>query len=493
MYTIENLKGLLPTELKTIANNLGMADYNALDAENLIYQILDHQARLPEKKVETKAPSKKSKEKKEKKEAPEKETRKKALPKKEKAPKKGAEKEEKQGILEKKMEKKEESPKVEKTKNFAFENFVGTIEVEGLVELMNDGYGFFRSSDYNYMASPDDLYISHQQIKKWRIKKGDMVKGTLRPPKENEKYFGLASIDSVNGRTLEELNHRTSFDHLKPIFPEERFELSFAPDQYSTRVVDLLAPIGKGQRAMIVAPPKTGKTTLLKQIANGIAHNYPEVYLIVLMIGERPEEVTDMQRSVEAEVVASTFDQPAENHVKVADLILSKAKNMVECGHDVAIILDSITRLSRAHNIVAPSSGKILSGGIDAHAMYHPKRFFGAARNIENGGSLTIIASALIDTGSRMDEYILEDLTGTGNMDLFLTPELMRKGLFPPVDPHRSSTRRWDALHSKEMVKNINMLRHIMNDMKKEEAIDFLLSNMRGTRNNQEFLASMHQ
>jgi transcription termination factor Rho len=371
-------------------------------------------------------------------------------------------------------------------------DFDGVIANEGVLEIMQDGYGFLRSSDYNYLASPDDIYVSPSQIKLFGLKTGDTVKGTIRPPKEGEKYFALLKVESVNGKTTEEIRDRVAFEYLTPLFPEEKLRLSTTPDNMSTRILDLFAPIGKGQRGMIVAQPKTGKTVLLKNIANAIAENHPEVYLIVLLIDERPEEVTDMARSVKAEVIASTFDEQAERHVKVAGIVLEKAKRMVECGHDVVILLDSITRLARAHNTVVPSSGKILSGGVDANALHKPKRFFGAARNIENGGSLTIIATALIDTGSKMDEVIFEEFKGTGNMELQLDRKLSNRRIYPAIDVPASGTRREELLMKEEELQRVWILRKFMADMNSIEAMEFLQSKMKGTRNNEEFLLSMN-
>lgn len=370
--------------------------------------------------------------------------------------------------------------------------FDGAITNEGVLEIMQDGYGFLRSSDYNYLASPDDIYVSPSQIKLFGLRTGDTVRGQIRPPKEGEKYFALLKVESVNGKTTEEIRDRVAFEYLTPLFPDEKLRLSTTPDNMSTRILDLFAPIGKGQRGMIVAQPKTGKTVLLKHIANAIAENHPEVYLLVLLIDERPEEVTDMARSVKAEVIASTFDEQAERHVKVASIVLEKAKRMVECGHDVVILLDSITRLARAYNTVVPSSGKILSGGVDANALHKPKRFFGAARNVENGGSLTIIATALIDTGSKMDEVIFEEFKGTGNMELQLDRKLSNKRVYPAIDVPASGTRREELLMKEEELQRVWILRKFMSDMNSNEAMEFVLSKMKGTRNNQEFLISMN-
>jgi transcription termination factor Rho len=371
-------------------------------------------------------------------------------------------------------------------------DFDGAVTNEGVLEIMQDGYGFLRSSDYNYLASPDDIYVSPSQIKLFGLKTGDTVRGQIRPPKEGEKYFALLRVETVNGKTTEEIRDRVAFEYLTPLFPDEMIRLSTTPDNMSTRILDLFAPIGKGQRGMIVAQPKTGKTVLLKQIANAIAENHPECYLIVLLIDERPEEVTDMARSVKAEVIASTFDEQAERHVKVSAIVLEKAKRMVECGHDVVILLDSITRLARAYNTVVPSSGKILSGGVDANALHKPKRFFGAARNVEDGGSLTIIATALIDTGSKMDEVIFEEFKGTGNMELQLDRKLANKRVYPAIDVPSSGTRREELLMKEEELQRVWILRKFMSDMNSNEAMEFLLSKMKGTRNNAEFLISMN-
>jgi transcription termination factor Rho len=371
--------------------------------------------------------------------------------------------------------------------------FDGAIQGEGVLEMMPDGYGFLRSSDYNYLSSPDDVYVSPSQIKLFGIKTGDTITGSIRPPKEGEKYFALLKVDTVNGRLPEEVRDRVPFDYLTPLFPQEKFNLFTKADNYSTRMMDLFTPLGKGQRGLIVAQPKVGKTMLLKEVANAIATNHPECYLMVVLIDERPEEVTDMERSVKAEVLASTFDEPAEKHVKVSTIALQKAKRLVECGHDVVILLDSITRLARAHNTVAPSSGKVLSGGVEANAMQKPKQFFGAARKIENGGSLTILATALIDTGSKMDEVIFEEFKGTGNMELALDRRLANKRMFPAIDLTASSTRREDLLLDKEVLQRMWVLRNHLADMNSEEAMSLLLKQMKGTRDNNEFLTSMNK
>ncbi|OOG78984.1 transcription termination factor Rho, partial [Algoriphagus sp. A40] len=370
--------------------------------------------------------------------------------------------------------------------------FDGVIDNEGVLEIMQEGYGFLRSLDYNYLASPDDIYVSPSQIKLFGLKTGDHIKGSIRPPKEGEKYFALLKIATCNGKTTDEIRDRVPFEYLTPLFPEERLNLSTKADGYSTRILDLFAPIGKGQRGMIVAQPKTGKTVLLQQIANAITKNHPEVHLMILLIDERPEEVTDMARSVKAEVISSTFDEQAERHVKVANIVLEKAKRMVEVGHDVVILLDSITRLARAHNTVVPSSGKILSGGVDANALHKPKRFFGAARNVENGGSLTIIATALVETGSKMDEVIFEEFKGTGNMELALDRKLANRRIYPSIDVLGSGTRREDLLMDKEEMQRVWILRKLMSDMNSQESMEFLLNRMKGTRDNAEFLISMN-
>lgn len=372
-------------------------------------------------------------------------------------------------------------------------NFDGIVVSEGVLEIMPDGYGFMRSSDYNYLNSPDDIYVSQSQIKLFGLKTGDTIKGAIRPPREGEKYFPLIKVDSINGREPSYIRDRVPFDYLTPLFPYEKFKLTgHAQNNMSTRVFDLVTPIGKGQRALIVAQPKTGKTVLLKDIANAIAANHPEVYLIILLIDERPEEVTDMARNVKAEVIASTFDEPADRHVKIANIVLEKAKRMVECGHDVVILLDSITRLARAYNTVQPASGKVLSGGVDANALHKPKRFFGSARKIENGGSLTIIATALTETGSKMDEVIFEEFKGTGNSELQLDRKISNKRVFPSIDIVASSTRRDDLLLDKDTLQRLWILRKYLADMTPLEAMEFLQERMRNTQNNDEFLLSMN-
>lgn len=552
MYNIDDLNIRLLSELRDISEGLGMKNYKKLPKKDLVYAILEHQAIMPDseiQKVKDKVSAEKSGKKEEEKPAEKKPEGKPARAEKPakvekteaKAEEKGQEESKSQpkkrsrkrenvtevnqsAPVEKKTEEKKEETKKEKTSstpaasseqpdqnkredrnqqrqdqkqkkanyNANVKEFDGLIENEGVLEIMQDGYGFLRSSDYNYLASPDDIYVSPSQIKLFGLKTGDTVKGQIRPPKDGEKYFALLRVSSVNGKTTEEIRDRISFEYLTPLFPEEKLNLSTKPSNYSTRILDLFAPIGKGQRGMIVAQPKTGKTVLLKNVANAIAENHPECYLIILLIDERPEEVTDMARSVKAEVVASTFDEQADRHVKVANMVLEKSKRMVECGHDVVILLDSITRLARAHNTVVPSSGKILSGGVDANALHKPKRFFGAARNVENGGSLTILATALIETGSKMDEVIFEEFKGTGNMELQLDRKLSNKRVYPAIDVPASGTRREDLLMDKEELSRVWILRKFMSDMNSSESMEFLLDRMKGTKNNEEFLVSMN-
>tara|TARA_A100001011_G_C14322155_1_gene851321 strand:+ start:4903 stop:6444 length:1542 start_codon:yes stop_codon:yes gene_type:complete len=383
-------------------------------------------------------------------------------------------------------------PNQQRKNSKVFIEFDGIVTNEGVLEIMPDGYGFLRSSDYNYLSSPDDVYVSHSQIKIYGLKTGDTVSGEIRPPKEGEKYFPLTKVDKVNGCKPNLVRDRISFEHLTPLFPNEKFNIANNKASTSSRVIDLFSPIGKGQRGLIVAQPKTGKTVLLKEVANSIAKNHPEVYMIVLLIDERPEEVTDMARTVNAEVVSSTFDEPADRHVKVANLVLEKSKRMVESGHDVVILLDSITRLARAYNTVSPASGKVLSGGIDANALHKPKRFFGAARNIENGGSLTIIATALVDTGSKMDEVIFEEFKGTGNMEMQLDRKISNKRIYPAIDIVNSSTRREDLLMGKEVLQRVWIMRKHLSDMTPLEAMEFLKDRLERTDNNAEFLMSMN-
>jgi len=386
----------------------------------------------------------------------------------------------------------ENKPVEDKTPDDAYD-LVGIVTAEGVLEVIQDGYGFLRSSDYNYLPSPDDIYVSQSQIKLFGLKTGDTVKGTIRPPREGEKFFPLVKVESINGRHPSYIRDRVPFQYLTPLFPDEKFKLTgHKQETLSTRVMDLFAPIGKGQRGMIVAQPKTGKTMLLKDVANAIAANHPETYLIVLLIDERPEEVTDMARSVRAEVVASTFDEPADRHVKVANMVLEKAKRMVECGHDVCILLDSITRLARAYNTVSPASGKVLSGGVDANALHKPKRFFGSARKIENGGSLSIIATALTETGSKMDEVIFEEFKGTGNMELQLDRKIANRRIYPAIDITASGTRREDLLVGKDVLQRIWLIRKFIADMNPVEAMEFMKSHMENTLSNEEFLVSMN-
>ncbi len=539
MYTIQDLNVRLLSELKEIAEEIGLDNFKKLPKKELIYKILDHQAAnpsSPKTSAKATAPAKEEKSK-----PPKEESKKRLILKREnvkkKKPEQGnasfekdtsthknisaddllesisldfdttlpsfdTEEEKPETPISEKggMPEKEQAPEKEyvpredhkKPKRPSIKEFDGAIVNEGVLEIMQDGYGFLRSSDYNYLASPDDIYVSPSQIKLFGLKTGDIVKGQIRPPKEGEKYFALLRVESVNGKTTDEIRDRVSFEYLTPLFPEEKLNLSGNPSNYSTRILDLFCPIGKGQRGMIVAQPKTGKTVLLQNIANAIAENHPEVYLMILLIDERPEEVTDMARSVKAEVISSTFDEQAERHVKVAGIVLEKAKRMVECGHDVVILLDSITRLARAHNTVVPSSGKILSGGVDANALHKPKRFFGAARNVENGGSLTIIATALIETGSKMDEVIFEEFKGTGNMELQLDRKLSNKRVYPAIDVPASGTRREELLLDQETLQRVWILRKFMSDMTSQEAMEFLLNKMKGTRNNEEFLVSMN-
>ncbi|MEH0157998.1 transcription termination factor Rho [Limibacter armeniacum] len=521
MYTIEELEIRLLSELKAIARDLGVKSYSGLSKKELIYKILDQQAIIPETRV-TEVAEKESTPPAEEKKEPKKEPAKTEIKKRprvkrenvasmpegkaEKTPSTEApsrpsrperepvlsRREGREGREGREAREGREDRKPAKESAGSVRDFDGVIVNEGVLEIMQDGYGFLRSSDYNYLASPDDIYVSPSQIKLFGLKTGDTVKGQIRPPKEGEKYFALLRVESVNGKTTEEIRDRVPFEYLTPLFPEEQLKLSTKPNIYSTRVLDLFAPIGKGQRGMIVAQPKTGKTYLLKEVANAIAKNHPECYLIVLLIDERPEEVTDMQRSVKGEVIASTFDETAERHVKVSSIVLEKAKRMVECGHDVVILMDSITRLARAYNTVSPSSGKILSGGVDANALHKPKRFFGAARNVENGGSLTIIATALIDTGSKMDEVIFEEFKGTGNMELQLDRKLANKRIYPAIDIPASGTRKEDLLLDKDTLSRIWIMRRMMSDMNSNEAMDYLLKAMQGTRTNEEFLLSMN-
>ncbi|MCB0409253.1 MAG: transcription termination factor Rho [Flavobacteriales bacterium] len=532
MYDIIELNKKLVGELRDIAKEVGLKKFEKLKKEELVYQILDQQAINPPKKQEAKPMVKKqpiassngasnnsNKPKRKRISTPENPNSKPDLFKQEEKPAPRRE-ETPSPISEKPQERKEApvntentntkpqnenrgqqyenrerrpQPSQPKPEQESLYNFDGIVVSEGVLEIMPDGYGFLRSSDYNYLNSPDDIYVSQSQIKLFGLKTGDTVRGGIRPPKEGEKYFPLIKVEAINNREPSVVRDRVPFDYLTPIFPKEKLNLTgHAKSSLSTRVVDLFTPIGKGQRGMIVAQPKTGKTTLLKDVANAIAENHPEVYLLILLIDERPEEVTDMARSVDAEVVASTFDEPAEKHVKLANLVLEKAKRMVECGHDVVILLDSITRLARAYNTVSPSSGKVLSGGVDANALHKPKRFFGAARKIENGGSLTIIATALTETGSKMDEVIFEEFKGTGNMELQLDRKISNRRIYPAIDIVSSSTRREDLLLGDNITQRMWILRNYIADMNPVEAMEFLRDRMNQTVNNEEFLASMN-
>ena len=545
MFNIESLQSKSTTELTKICKDLGIKVARNSTENDKVFAILDFQAanpkvakeyynateEKPDNTTENQTPEKKTTKRKrvekpaeenisDKKEETESKTEKpakeekKTTPKTKKSPKNTKEKEanipasavveeniseEKTNEGEKSLKKKNKQKENKEPENeeqnppkkeFNFDNIV---IVEGVLEILPDNYGFLRSSDFNYISSPDDVFVSTNQIRNYGLKTGDTVKGIVRLPKEGEKYFSLQKALEVNGRDLHFIKDRVAFEYLTPLFPQEKFNLTGKNSTLSTRIVDLFAPIGKGQRAMIVAQPKTGKTMLLKDIANSISANHPEAYMMILLIDERPEEVTDMQRSVNAEVIASTFDEAAEKHVKVANLVLSKAQRMVECGHDVVILLDSITRLARAYNTVTPASGKILSGGVDANALHKPKRFFGAARKIEGGGSLTIIATALIDTGSKMDEVIFEEFKGTGNMELQLDRKIANKRVFPAVDLVASSTRRDDLLHDETTQQRMWILRKYLSDMNPVEAMEFVEKQMKATLNNEEFLMSMNK
>ncbi|HOT88867.1 MAG TPA: transcription termination factor Rho [Bacteroidales bacterium] len=552
MYDIIELNNKLATELKEIAKNLNIPKYESLKKQDLIYKILDHQALNPspedlikEKKDRTRIfrPKKKFNEPNTSSateidtpkelivddtavrlneepiinniiedipeiisnvtETPSKKTSESVsetmqeMEIKTAVSAENSEAEAEPAALPKAEEQEKKEPyqknKFFERKNQDISEFDGVVTSEGVLEIMPDGYGFLRSSDYNYLNSPDDIYVSQSQIKLFGLKTGDTVRGNIRPPKEGEKYFPLIKVELINGRNPAEVRDRVPFDFLTPLFPIEKFNLTGGTDTtMSGRIVDLFTPIGKGQRALIVAQPKTGKTVLLKEIANAIAYNHPEVYMIILLVDERPEEVTDMARSVRAEVISSTFDEPAERHVKIANIVLEKAKRLVECGHDVVILLDSITRLARAYNTVSPASGKVLTGGVDSNALHKPKRFFGAARKIENGGSLTIVATALIDTGSRMDEVIFEEFKGTGNMELQLDRKLSNKRIFPSIDLVASSTRRDDLLLDKETLQRVWVLRNHLADMTSLEAMEFLKERMKFTQTNEEFLISMN-
>lgn len=527
MYEIATLKEKKLADLQEIAKKLGLKKTSALKKLDLIYQIIDYvSANPPEQKS---SPAKSSPEK----AGTQPEIKKENRPQRKERPRK--DQEQRKTVQEKKEDKepkgetknpeaenKERSnnkPQQHKNKNNHQNNnkhprhkkqevnhnkdnrnryrepdyeFDGIIDSEGVLEIMQEGYGFLRSSDYHYLSSPDDVYVSQSQIRLFGLKTGDTVLGTVRPPKEGEKYFPLIKVNRINGQDPKVVRDRVSFEHLTPLFPQEKFKLAEKQSTISTRIIDLFSPIGKGQRGMIVSQPKTGKTMLLKDVANAIAANHPEVYQIILLIDERPEEVTDMQRNVKGEVVASTFDEPADRHVKVANIVLEKAKRLVECGHDVVILLDSITRLARAYNTVQPASGKILSGGVDANALHKPKRFFGAARNIENGGSLSIIATALTETGSKMDEVIFEEFKGTGNMELQLDRKISNRRIFPAIDLISSSTRRDDILLDDNTVQRMWIMRKYLADMNPVEAMEFINDRFKKTVNNEEFLISMN-
>jgi transcription termination factor Rho len=527
MFEISDLKAKKLPELQDIAKELSVPKYKTLKKLDLVYQILDLQASNPKAvQATTVVTTEKPPEKQHRLNVP-KESFKKAPPKTHTSVEKEAKHESKkegshqksplsQGNKEQQKSKPQHS-KVQHTKkvqhhkngqdskNSNFDKdlknkykqpeyeFDSIIESEGVLDIMQDGYGFLRSSDYNYLSSPDDIYVSQSQIRLFGLKTGDTVLGNVRPPKEGEKYFPLIKVNKINGLDPQVVRDRVSFEHLTPLFPQEKFKLAERQSTISTRIIDLFSPIGKGQRGMIVSQPKTGKTMLLKDIANAIAANHPEVYQIILLIDERPEEVTDMQRNVSGEVVASTFDKEATEHVRVANIVLEKAKRLVECGHDVVILLDSITRLARAYNTVQPASGKVLSGGVDANALHKPKRFFGAARNIENGGSLSIIATALTETGSKMDEVIFEEFKGTGNMELQLDRRISNRRIFPAIDLVTSSTRRDDLLLDENTIQRMWILRKYLADMNPIEAMEFMEQRIKQTKNNEEFLMTMSQ
>ena len=543
MFEIETLKAKKLADLQEIAATLKIARYKTLKKQDLVYQILDLQAQKPEEVAKHEIKEKSSKEESTVTEAvnEDQNTQSKRRPRTrtQKTPTEGVSDEAKQEVqTENKEVQAAENPQRgsrnhqrnndrrnndrqndrrgndrnkgqnDKSANYDRHNydkelknrykqpeheFEGLIDSEGVLDIMSDGYGFLRSSDYNYLASPDDIYVSQSQIRLFGLKTGDTVLGSIRPPKEGEKYFPLIKVNKINGLDPNVVRDRVSFEHLTPLFPKEKFNVAGARSTVSTRIIDLFSPIGKGQRGMIVAQPKTGKTMLLKDIANAIAANHPEVYQIILLIDERPEEVTDMQRNVRGEVVASTFDKEASEHVRVANIVIEKAKRLVECGHDVVILLDSITRLARAYNTVQPASGKVLSGGVDANALHKPKRFFGAARNIENGGSLSIIATALTETGSKMDEVIFEEFKGTGNMELQLDRRISNRRIFPAIDLISSSTRRDDLLLDDSTIQRMWILRKYLADMNPVEAMEFIEQRIKQTRNNEEFLLTMNE
>jgi len=509
MYEISTLKEKKLADLQEIAKKVGLKRTTGLKKQDLIYQIIDYVSANPqgeEKPAQEEAPKKKRPEKRErvakvKEEKKEKEEVKAEGASTAEQPKERPQhKQHQHQHNQKHKHKNNRHNKQEVNHNKDNRNryrepdyeFDGIIDTEGVLEIMPEGYGFLRSSDYHYLSSPDDVYVSQSQIRLFGLKTGDTVLGTVRPPKEGEKYFPLIKVNRINGQDPKVVRDRVAFEHLTPLFPQEKFKLAEKQSTISTRIIDLFSPIGKGQRGMIVSQPKTGKTMLLKDVANAIAANHPEVYQIILLIDERPEEVTDMQRNVKGEVVASTFDEPADRHVKVANIVLEKAKRLVECGHDVVILLDSITRLARAYNTVQPASGKILSGGVDANALHKPKRFFGAARNIENGGSLSIIATALTETGSKMDEVIFEEFKGTGNMELQLDRKISNRRIFPAIDLISSSTRRDDILLDDNTVQRMWIMRKYLADMNPVEAMEFINDRFKKTVNNEEFLISMN-
>ena len=489
MFEISKLKEKKLAELQEIAQKLNISKFKTLKKLDLVYKILDHQASNPDEKEVENIDSKKSR----------------FNPKKKSNKNEHSDTNSKVDENVKKPNNQSKDSRTNKPKNEPNGNrdtrnrykepdyeFDAIIESEGVLDIMQDGYGFLRSSDYHYLSSPDDIYVSQSQIRLFGLKKGDTVLGNVRPPKEGEKYFPLIQVNKINGLDPKIVRDRVSFEHLTPLFPEEKFNLADKNNTISTRVIDLFSPIGKGQRGMIVSQPKTGKTMLLKDVANAIAANHPEVYQLILLIDERPEEVTDMQRNVKGEVIASTFDKEANEHVRIANIVLEKAKRLVECGYDVVILLDSITRLARAYNTVQPASGKILSGGVDANALHKPKRFFGAARNIENGGSLSIIATALTETGSKMDEVIFEEFKGTGNMELQLDRNIANRRIFPAIDLTSSSTRRDDLLLDEKTVQRMWVMRKYLADMNPVEAMEFINDRFKQTLNNEEFLISMN-
>ena len=539
MFEISQLKAKKLPELQDIAKQLNVPKYRSMKKLDLVYQILDYQAANPEavkSTVETDSKpepkqnkpqqkrarvQRKPKENNDQKSLEFSDKKEDAKPKEQKSNKSNNDKQNQQRQDNKSNDRKEDNRRSNNNNNQKNDNrqnrnnnnnnqknngnkdnrnryrepdfeFDAIIESEGVLDIMQDGYGFLRSSDYNYLTSPDDIYVSQSQIRLFGLKKGDTVLGHVRPPKEGEKYFPLIKVSKINGQDPNVVRDRVAFEHLTPLFPKEKFNIAEKQSTISTRIMDLFSPIGKGQRGMIVSQPKTGKTMLLKDVANAIAANHPEVYQMILLIDERPEEVTDMQRNVRGEVIASTFDKEAHEHVKIADIVLEKAKRLVECGHDVVILLDSITRLARAYNTVQPASGKILSGGVDANALHRPKRFFGAARNIENGGSLTIIATALTETGSKMDEVIFEEFKGTGNMELQLDRKISNRRIFPAIDLTSSSTRRDDLLLDDNTIQRMWVMRKYLADMNPVEAMEFINDRFKQTRNNEEFLISMN-